>query len=223
MRVRYVCPYYPNLAHERISPRTEPFWDAYFYVWAVKVGSFKRSFRILRQDDRHVQITPANFSIVRESFGRFVVARIEEEGWIDNPLLVPVPSKDTLPDALESRSSKMVREALAPTGHLDAVFDGLRWKQKLPKASERGERRKDAIKPFLQASNHVRGRNVVLIDDLLTKGGTMLASKERLEEAGATVLGAVACGQTVYEQTMRCFGRYSIELTSELDDISKYI
>lgn len=223
MRVRYVCPYYPNLAHARIAPRTEPFWDAYFYVWAVKVGSFKKTFRILRHDDKHLQITPSNFNVVRESFGRFIVARIEEEGWTNNPLLIPVPSKDTLPDAPPSRSSKMVREALATTGHVDAVFEGLRWTQQLPKASERGERRKNAIKPYLQASSHVRGRNVVLVDDLLTKGGTMLASKERLEEAGATVLGAVVCGQTVYEQTMRCFGRYSIELTQELDDISKYI
>jgi predicted amidophosphoribosyltransferase len=59
---------------------------------------------------------------------------------------------------------------------------------------------------------------IVLIDDLFTTGGSLLACQDRLTEAGATVLGAITCGRTVYDATEPPFKAREFELTEELSD-----
>lgn len=114
MRVSFICGYYSDLAHNNRARRTEPYWDAYFFTWAVKVGTFKRPF-ILRRDDGNVAITSSNFSIVRQSFGQFIAGEMEDQYRSFNAVLVPVPSKDRLAKVRDPRSTKMVQEAMSTT------------------------------------------------------------------------------------------------------------
>lgn len=220
MKVCFVSGYYSDLA-ARQKKRPEDYWNALFYVWAVKVGSHKKDFYIINRDGKRIQVTKKNFEIARTSFGKFVEARVQDQGWNQAPLLVPVPSKDALPGVATSRSLQMVTEAMASTPLSGAICDALRWTKQLPKAHEGGERRRDLLKPLMTVVEPVANRNVVLIDDLLSRGGTMLASKEKLEEAGATILGAVAAGRTIYDFETKPFGRQEFVLTEEADDFSK--
>ncbi len=78
MRFTLFAGYYSDLAH-RLKRRPEDYWDAYFYVWGVKVGSFKRKFFVHTSAGKKVEINEANFSIARQMFGRFVVDRVQED------------------------------------------------------------------------------------------------------------------------------------------------
>ena len=95
------------------------------------------------------------------------------------------------------KSLEMAKEALKARRALISVFDGLRWNKQLQKAHEGGTRKRAELLPCLEARKGVKGKQVVLIDDLVTTGGSLLACKDCLEAAGAKVLGAITCGRTV--------------------------
>lgn len=220
MRVSFICGYYPDLAHNTIARRPEPYWDAYFFTWAVKVGSFRRPF-FLRRDDGNVRIQKDNFPLVRQSFGQFVANEVDDNYSGQDALLVPVPSKDRLRGVKAARSTNMLIEAMADTAYAAAVSDKVRWKGKLAKAHEGGPRGRDELRNHLEADPALVGRNVILVDDLLSTGGAMLACKDVVEGAGANVIGAVTCGKTIYTFDIPPFSRQEFELTGELADFAR--
>lgn len=57
-----------------------------------------------------------------------------------------------------------------------------------------------------------------MIDDLITKGSSLLASADVLEKASAKVLGAVVCGKTIYDLNTPHFGEQEFEFATELAD-----
>ena len=59
---------------------------------------------------------------------------------------------------------------------------------------------------------------MVLIDDIVTTGGTLLATKKRLEERGFEVRAAIVCGRTV-AATEKAFYPRSFELTEDEGEI----
>nr|WP_171015453.1 phosphoribosyltransferase [Methylobacterium sp. L1A1] len=115
----------------------------------------------------------------------------------------------------------MLEEAVAENSLANALCDAIRWTEPLGAAHKGGERRKTEIASFLRVVQDVSGRNIVLVDDLLTRGGTILACKEALEKAGANVVGAITCGMTMYSRDVKPFGNQSFELSEELDDFEK--
>jgi phosphoribosylpyrophosphate synthetase len=219
MKVHFVCGYYSDLAHNK-KRRPENYWDAYFYTWAVKVGSFRRKF-LIHASDRKIGVTQNNFRVVRRMFGRFIAQQVEKD-WGSDVELVPVPSKDAVPGVTDFRTSKMLKESLSSTGFKDQALDALFWSKELDKAHQGGSRRRDFLKKHLVTDiSDLRGRKIVLVDDLLSTGGSLLAAKDFLQGEGATVLGAVTCGKTIYDFKTRAFGRQSFELTEELADFEK--
>lgn len=214
MKVHFICGYYSDLAHKKVR-RPEDYWDAYFFCWAVKTGLFKRPFYI-HKNGQKIRITKDNGSLPRKIFGEWLAERIAKLG-AEGALIVPVPSKDAVVGEKTSRSLDMVGEALRGTKYEEAVFDGLRWSEKLAKAHEGGPRGKDALLTFLRAGD-VKGKKVVLVDDLFSKGGHLLAAAAKLESAGATVLAALTCGRTVYDFETKPFGNQEINLEQELAD-----
>lgn len=64
----------------------------------------------------------------------------------------------------------------------------------------------------------MKGKKVVLIDELFSTGGSLLASSDALSAAGAHVLGAITCGKTIYDFNTPAFGSQEFELTKELFD-----
>jgi hypothetical protein len=214
MKVRFICGYYSDRA-KTLSPRPEIYWDAYFFVWIVKTGEFKRSFYIHRKDGTSVQITRGNKGVPRQLFGTWIGHQASVLG--EGASLVPVPSKDGVVGASSYRSLEMVREALRGTPLAALAHDALRWTEALPKAHEGGPRRRAELLMYLKATD-VRGRRVILVDDLLSTGGSLLACRDTLETAGAEVLGALTCGRTIYDFDTKPFGTQEIDLVEELAD-----
>lgn len=56
-----------------------------------------------------------------------------------------------------------------------------------------------SIQPEVRFDDWFRGKCVLLFDDIVTKGGTMLRYKDMLECKGATVIGGIALGKTKHE------------------------
>jgi predicted amidophosphoribosyltransferase len=56
-----------------------------------------------------------------------------------------------------------------------------------------------SIQPEVRFDDWFRGKCVLLFDDIVTKGGTMLRYKDMLERKGATVIGGIALGKTKHE------------------------
>lgn len=216
MKVHFICGYYSDLAHA-LKRRPEDYWDAYFYVWAVKVGKFRRSF-FAHKPSGKIQINRGNFELVRQWFGDFIVHTLRSENAPDDILLIPVPSKDGVVGEKTFRTLEMVREALSEKPFEASIFDGIRWKTKLQAAHEGGGRSRAFWRDQMVVDPAVEGRSVVLIDDVLSTGSTLLAARDAVVAAGGTVLGAIACGRTIYDLDTKPFGLQDVWVENELSD-----
>jgi predicted amidophosphoribosyltransferase len=114
----------------------------------------------------------------------------------------------------------MAQQTLKGTAYENDVSDVLRWNKTLAKAHEGGPRKRADLLPHLdlKAGIDVKGKRIVLIDDLVTTGAQLLACKDRLEAAGAKVIGAITCGRTVYDNSAGPFLARDFDLTEELSD-----
>ena len=217
MKARFICGYYSDLAHRK-QRRPEDYWDAYFFCWGVKVGTFKRGFNIHDANGK-TAITAKNFELARSTFGKWIQKSVVALGGGGaDVVLVPVPSKDGLTGAATFRTLDMTTEAVKGAQFAARVEGGLTWKQKLTKAHEGGSRSRALLAPLLAAEASLKGKKVILIDDLISTGSSLLAAADALTAAGATVLGAVVCGKTIYDLNTPNFGEQEFELTTELAD-----
>ena len=132
--------------------------------------------------------------------------------------LLPVPSKDGLLAAKSFRTLDMTKEALKSTSLATRIVGGLKWKEELTKAHEGGSRNREVLAPLLHVDDSVKGKEVILIDDLFSTGSSLLAAEDVLKAAGCTVLGAITCGKTIYDLNTPHFGEQEFELTEELAD-----
>ena len=217
MKVHFISGYYSDIAHKTIQARPPAYWDARGFVLGVKIGTHKYDFTIHGKTQK-LNITSANFNQARKIFGGFINARLIDEHCPAETLLIPVPSKDGILGTTTYRSLTMLQDALSGTINAANVVSGIRWTCQLPKSHESGPQDRSFWRPYMQVTANVAGKNVVLIDDVITTGGTLLAAKECLEEAGATVLGAICCGKTVYDLKTAAFGKQFVILENELHD-----
>lgn len=220
MKVCYISGYWGKNSDRVLGRRPDEYLQAYRYVHAVKSGSHLMDFWVSRQNGNKQWITTSNFTSVRRWFGLFVEQSVAANGW-DGALLVHVPSKNAVTSATMPRSLDMLIEAMAQTNLAGLVTDALRWTTKLGPSHEGGERRRRELSPHLVVTQPVAGHDIVLVDDLLTRGGNMLACKDVLEAAGANVVGGVTCGHTMYDRSIQAFGRQAIELNDELSDLGR--
>ena len=219
MKVHSCAGYYSEYA-EKVTgvarPHDPPFWESYMFCWAVKVGSFKSKFYILK-DGQRLDITKENFNLVRPIFGEWaakVIAALQEK----DVYLVPAPDTAALSNVHGYRTLKMAQEAFKETAYSDRVLDGLRWTKQRRKGHEGGSRKRADLLPLLEAKAEVKGKKVVIVDDIVTTGGNLLACQDRLIDAGATVLSAVTCGRSVYDLKDLPYGARSFDLTEQLQD-----
>lgn len=220
MKLFFMCGYNPDAAQDAAA-YPPAYRDAIHFCHAVRSGQFKESFYIHTKSDR-ILVTKSNIGLARRAFGRFIAKRIEEEGSWTNPLLVPVPSEDALIDAKEFRSWIMASEALAMIELKWALVDALLWAEPPPPSTQKAEtRRRDAIAGRMTCDFPMRGQAIVLIDDLVSTGATLLAARDRLRAEGAVVLGAIACGRVILDSEADAFGRQEIWLEDEVEQVHR--
>ena len=57
-----------------------------------------------------------------------------------------------------------------------------------------------SIQPEVKIDGWLRGKQVLLFDDVVTRGNTMLLYKRQMERVGANVVGGFAIGKTKHER-----------------------
>jgi hypothetical protein len=144
-----------------------------------------------------------NAKRTRAIFGLYL-AEVMQDHYPD-AAMVPVPSKDSFGEG-HFRSRLMVEEA-KPHSLTNMIMPIVRFNAELLPASQGGARGYDAVFPYLEVRAGVHPRAVVLVDDIVTTGGTLLATKDRLEERGFDVRAALVCGRTVTTKEKAFFPR----------------
>lgn len=213
MKVHYLCAYYSQWAHNNLAPRPSELWQSYKFCGAVKHGVMNGYLTVpWKKGPQRIEEKEAKKT--RPIFGRFIAQRVNAE--YGDCGLVPVPSKDSC-DKEFFRSFQMVQESI-PDSMANPILPIVRFTKKLESASKGGLRGFDAVYPYLEVAPKVKPGPVVLIDDIVTTGGTLLATKKRLEERGFEVRAAIICGRTV-AATEKAFYPRSFELTEDEGEI----
>jgi predicted amidophosphoribosyltransferase len=219
MKIAHYCGYYSDFAVKVTGvarPRNPPFWEAYMFCWAVKSGQYHREFYVERPEGR-LNITKANFHLVRPTFRGWAAQKLP--AFSTDPLvLVPVPNAEALAGVTCYRTLEMAKAAFEDTAYSECILDALHWNAKRQKAHEGGSRKRSDLLPLLSVKTDVKDKKIVLVDDLVTTGGNLLACYDRLAADGAAVLGAITCGRSVYDLNAPPFGQREFELTEELAD-----
>lgn len=209
MKVHYLCCYYSHWAHKNLAPRPNELWQSYKFCGAVKNGKMNGYLTVPFKKGPE-RIEENNAKRAREIFGRFLAETMRDH--YPNEAMIPVPSKDSFSTA-HFRSRVMLEEA-KPDSMPNLIMPIVTFTAELLPASEGGDRGFDAVYPFLGVRDAVHPRSVVLIDDIVTTGGTLLATKKRFEEKGFEVRAALVCGRTV-STTEKAFFPRSFELAED--------
>lgn len=194
LTVHYICAYYPASAHKD-APPTQSQWDAYKFCIAVKSQTIN-GYVVLR-GKTDLRIDSKNVHVARDVFGRLIMVLHKNED-MRADVFVPAPSKDSWSED-RFRSLEMTAQSLA--GKTEIPIEGLvRFTQELERASQGGPRSRRLLEDNMAVARppHHDGERVVLIDDIVTSGRTLLATKAVLERAGYSVVTAITCGRTVY-------------------------
>lgn len=213
LTIHYLCSYYSQWAHENLAPRSQAQWDAFKFCRAVKNRSINGSCTLPTKTP--ITIKASNVGKARILFGAFIRQKLTESILAD-ATIVPVPSKDSW-NTENFRSLEMVRDALP--GYQASIVPAVIFQEERPKAAEGGDRGYGAVKPFLKINGAVPfDKPIILVDDILTTGGSMLATRDFLVEHGANVACGVVCGKTT-SATEPAFKMRELELEDHIGDL----
>lgn len=112
-------------------------------------------------------------------------------------LLVPVPSSDCLKLGGDPKGRALV-EAITRFAPEFEIAEALCWGQKFQKSSEGGPRDPDVLFGNIRVSKRFPKKKVILIDDVVTGGGHLIASARAMRWAEHEVPYAICVGYTVH-------------------------
>lgn len=127
-------------------------------------------------------------------FGEWAAAKLNEIG-LTQGVLVPVPSSTCSAFGGDPKG-RALGDAIAQRAPGFSVEDAFHWKMDLGKAAEGGSRDPTVLQANLVLKNGPPS-NIVLVDDVATSGGHLLACARALRGAGHTVEHAICAAQTV--------------------------
>lgn len=193
MLVTCICTYRTTKAIEW-SDRD---FAAYKLIKTLKAKSISGWARVEVGPGEWVRFDDTNPQVALDVFGRLAASRFNWNG-VGRAALVPIPNSacTTVADRLP-RTLGLAEAVLRHVRDADLVaIDALRWTEATGPAHERCARRyPEQLFPLLRLVRQVpTDRPVVLVDDMLTTGGHMLAAEAFLRAAGVSVFAALCAG-----------------------------
>lgn len=211
MIVYFMCVYYPQWAHNNIAKRTPSQWDSFKFCRAVKNRKINGSLKIpFSSGDETVNQT--NVGRAREVFGLFIDRKCRSILALD-PVFVPVPSKDGIVGTENFRSLEMLRESLKSYPNY-RICPAIRFKQSLQSAFSGGPRGRGALLPYMEIVCEIPQGAIILVDDIVTSGGSLMDSFELLARVNRTPYAAIVCGRTMNDSLLAAFGDHKLEIGS---------
>lgn len=135
-------------------------------------------------------------------------------------VLVPVPSSQSTVNApVQGASSKLAHAIVQKTGGSYWAVDAVAFTQAIQSARSGGERNPKRLLPLLQVVGRPWDRRipVIIVDDVITRGGHLLASAECLRQSNYQVLGGVVAARTVLDQDLDALGLMEHTFTDPFD------
>lgn len=124
-------------------------------------------------------------------------------------LFVPIPSSTVVSvDQLAGTRPHRLAEILAREISGSQIVCALHWRTAKTPASENGPREVYELHPLMCAVPFASSLPIVLVDDVVTKGGTMLAAECRLREIGLLATLGVCVGHTVLQESSAPFAHH---------------
>lgn len=208
-----MCVYYPRSAEDENGRPTQTLWHSRKFSIAVKERTLNGYLDFLGNNGRILRIDEGNIEYCRRIFGRFIFNKLKD---LDstNLSVIPIPSKDGLVGASTFRSLAMLREALSNQDLL--IEPVLRFTTKLEKAHAGGSRSRTFLAKNMTLTGMPSTNPIVLVDDILTSGNSILASYDVLKRSGINVKCAIVCGFTDHDVSASAFERRTHHLETEL-------
>ena len=180
----WLLDYYPTTC-DFIASRKE--WNDRYTIWDFK-------------NDPDRKISKTNHSKALD----YVIPRIIEklsdtfgEDYLQFITLVCIPASTKIKNnaRYEEFAKRICEECGMENGfaHINILKDGM---SKKDPNNETGK----SIQPKVAIDDWFNGRYVLLFDDVITKGDTMMKYKSLLEEKGAYVIGGLSIGKTRHER-----------------------
>ena len=180
--------YYPTTCDFEAS---ESEWDDRYTVWDFK-------------NDPEKGIDPEDHEATLDN----VIPRIKQklidtfgEDYLQFLTLVCLPASTDAKNA--ARYDEFSNRLCEETGmenayeHVHIVQDGMSKKDPRNTTGR-------SIQPVIEYdTDYFKGKYILLFDDVVTKGGTMLRYKEAMDRLGATVIGGMCLGKTKHERPMQ--------------------
>lgn len=176
--------YYPTTCDFEAGPQE---WNDRYTIWKFKNDPEKR-ISPKDHEDTLDAVIPKIIQRLNETFG---------EEYVQFLTLICIPASTKAKNAAryDEFSNRLCEETGMENGygHTHVVRDGL---SKNHPENHTGR----SIQPVIEFDNDFfRGKNVLLFDDVVTKGGTMLRYNDVLRDKGATVIGGICLGKTKHE------------------------
>lgn len=174
----YLLYYYPTTCD---FEATEDEWDDRWLVWNFKNTPGRTSEE--EHEEALDEVIPTLTSLLEDTFGKY----------LDMLTLVCIPASS---EANNNARFEDFSERLANETSMDNAFDHIQVvKDATPKHLG------GTGTPVLHFDeDYFNGRYILLFDDVITKGNSMLRFKRKLEALGATVIAGVSIGKTTHER-----------------------
>lgn len=117
----------------------------------------------------------------------------------DLPLLVPVPSsRENYKKRGFMPTKLLARRVCRLSGPVCALSDSLKFQRKVAdQAQLDSEARRANLAGSMLADSRVLGRSVILFDDVVTTGSTLIEAARAVTLAGGNVVGFIAFAETI--------------------------
>lgn len=170
-------------------------WDACNLVKAVKGHPFKGYATLPTVGGQWVTVRATDRAPAFRIFGEWAAAKLNHLG-IAQGVLISVPSSSCVAWDSDPKGAALAEAVRSRSPGL-TVVDALHWREALGKAAEGGTRDAAVLQANLVVKQGPPSR-VVLVDDVATSGGHLLACARALREQGHTVEHALCVAQTVW-------------------------
>jgi len=173
-------------------------YNATHMVKAVKgLDLNPNAYTYVTVDGKQRRIADSNKDDSIDWFAAWAAAQIDALGTRPKVLL-PIPSSKTIANSPETYRTFMLAEAIAKRVKSCTISSALRFVEARPSSREEGgSRDPKVLYPNMTLIKTLPVGQIVLIDDVMTSGGHLIASSWKLADKNRSPALALACGRSI--------------------------